>query len=236
MKALKTVLGIICFFALVIGVNYIAPDNGIAYAVLIGTAAGGAGVPFLFNLEYVPEFVFWNDAGSAISTFIVETQEDGVMMDMTNLSIAATRGFMFNGALTANDQLVACASGHIPGKRCTIRGTTSAAGAINFFANSDNKDGVLFRLKRLNVLANTPITREKFTALFLPTLATAVDRVEVTFRDSHQQTYDVLELAALSAMYQNTAAQILNNINSAISKATITSAAGGLCYELNYNI
>lgn len=234
--AIKSILAILFVVATALTANYLLPDTGVAYAVLIGTAAGGVGTPFLFQLDYLPEFIYWNDAAAPINQLIIETTEDGVNIDATAACIAAMRGYMYTGAQTANDQVVTCASGKIEGKRVTIRGTTSAVGAINFFASSDNLGGVAFKVKNLNVLANNPVEVSNFAALFLPNVVTLTDRVEVLYSDGLQQTYDAAELSALSAHNMQVPRVMLNNINSVIRKATINSVLGGAAYVLSYDI
>lgn len=214
----------------------VLPDNGITYAVLVGTAAGGIGTPFLFRLDYIPQWIYWNDGGNAINQLVIESIEDGVYIDATAAAIAAMRGYQQIGAIAANNQLMPCASGRIRNKTVQVRGTTSAAGAINFFANSDNLDGVPYKLKSMTALANTPTTVTNFAALFLPNLLAGTDRLEVLYQDSQFETYDPAELATLSVQYQDAPAVILNNINGAIKRATITDVAGGLFYMLSYDI
>jgi len=214
----------------------ILPANGVTYAVLIGTAAGGVGTPFLFRLDYIPQWIYWNDAGNAINQLVIESIEDGVYIDATDACIAAMRGYQQVGAIAANDQLMPCASGRIRNKTVQVRGTTSAAGAINFYANSDNLDGVPYKIKSMTALANTPTTVTNFAALFLPNLLAGTDRVEVLYQDSQFETYDPAELNALSVQYQDAPGVILNNINAAIKRATITDVAGGLFYMLSYDI
>jgi hypothetical protein len=236
---MKTFLKITALVALILGVTFAANavfDVPYTIAPLIGTAAGGVGTPFLFNLDYVPQFIYWNDAANPINQLVIETTEDGVTIDANAACIAAMRGYMHRGTLAANNQILECASGKVPNKKCTIRGTTSAAGAINFFADQDNLGGIMYKVKNLNVLANNPVTVTNFTALFLPNVVTLTDRVEVFYSDGLQNTFDAAALSALSTFYQQTPAVILNNVNAIIKSATINSVLGGAAFVLSYDI
>lgn len=204
--------------------------EGVTIAVLIGTAAGGIGVPFNFNLTWLPEYIHWNDAGNPINNMVIETTEDGVLHDWLAAAIAAMNGYGNVGALAANNVKMLVADGELKNKTVTIRGTTSAVGAINFFAGYDNQGVVPFKTANLNVLANNPTVVTNFFALFLPNLVTVTDRVEVTYDDGSQVTFDAAELAARSVEFQDAPAIILNNIDRRIIKAQIVSALGGAAY------
>lgn len=240
MKSLKTIFTVSLFVILAVLLAQIstaaAAAAGITYGVFIFTAAGGVGVNFQFNITYLPEFIYYNDGGNPLNFLRVETAEDGVLHDWNAACIAAMNGFMHPGALAANAVLLRIADGEIKNKQVTVTGQTSAVGAINLFVNSDNQGVAAFKTANLNVLANNPTTVTKFTALFLPNLLTIADRVEVTFDDGHQQTFDALELNALSTLYQNAPGIILNNVNGYIKKAIVTDAAGGAAYVLSVAI
>lgn len=203
---------------------------GLCAAFLIGTAAGGIGTAFQFNLYELPEYIYWNDGGNPINFMVIETAEDGVLHDWLAAAIAAMNGYGNVGALAANDVKMLVASGRIPNKQVTIRGTTSAVGAINFFGGYDNLGVLPYKTSNLNILANNPTYQDNFFALFLPNLVTLTDRVEVTYSDGTQCTYDSAELQAKSVEFQDAPAVVLNNINRLITKVQIVSALGGAAY------
>jgi hypothetical protein len=185
---------------------------------------------YQFNLTFIPEFLTWNDAGAPITLLRVETQEDGVLTDLNAAGLAAVNGYMKLGAQAANQLHVRLADGHIEGKNVTITVTIAAAAAIAFFGCSDNIGLSAYQYKNAAILALNPTTFEKFTAIFIPTMAAATDRAEVEFIDGHKQTFAVADLIALSSMYNQVQAIIVNNVLSYIKKVTFVCAAATPAY------
>lgn len=206
------------------------------FGLLIFTAPGGVGTPFSFNMTYLPEFLQWNDGANPLTSLRIETQQDGVIHDLNAAGIAAVNGYLKVGALPANTNELVIADGQLDNKNVTISGVTSAAGAVPFFVASDNKGIVPLKTSNANVLPLQPTTFTKFTALFLPFLVTATDRVEITYSDGHVQNWDAVELALQSTSYQEVPGIIVNNIAANIAKATVTSVLGGNAIVLSVNI
>lgn len=191
---------------------------------------------YQFNMTFLPEFFTWNDAGTPITLFRVETQEDGVLADYNAAAIAAVNGYMFNGAQAANQVCLRIADGHIANKNVTITLTTAAAAAIAFFGSSDNIGSIPYLLKNAAILALNPTDFSKFTALFIPALVAATSRVTIEFKDGHKQIFAVADLLALSAMYQAIPGVIVNNIQSYIHKCTVESVAAVASYVLSVKL
>lgn len=200
---------------------------------LIGTAAGGIGVAFSWNMTYVPEFIFYNHAGAQLTSMRVSTQEDGVIADFTGAMLTAVTGFMKMGAVTANDISVRLADGNIKGKNVTISGVTSAVGAISFFGCGDNKGTSLFKWSQAAILAGNATEFKKFTAIWAPTMATATDYADVSFADGHQERFEIEDLQHLSSQYQEVQGIILNNVDGTIQKAVFRCAAATPAYILS---
>jgi len=242
MKLFRTLLSILflyvtCAAVVAIGANpEIFGTAGVISGMIIFTAPGGAGTPFAFNTTFLPEFISWNDAGSPLTSFRVETQEDGVLHDWTAAGIAAMNGFMKVGAQAANEVLLRLGDGEIRPKNVTISGVTSAAGAIAFSVCSDNVGISAYKSSNAAILAANPTVFEKFTALFVPAAVTATDRFEVEFSDGHKQNFDIVDLQRLSSMYQQVQGTIVNNINGYIKKVTVTCAAAHPAYILSVYI
>lgn len=188
---------------------------------------------YQFNLTFLPEFFTWNDAGTPITLFRVETQEDGVLHDYNAAGIAAANGYMMQGSQAANQITLRIADGHIEKKNTTVTLTIAAAAAIAFFGSSDNIGSIPYVWKNAAVLALNPTEFSKFTALFIPALVAATSRVEVEFADGHRQTFAVADLLSLSSIYQQVAGVIVNNIQSYIHKATVVSVAAVAAYTLS---
>ena len=204
--------------------------------MLIFTAPGGAATPFAFNMTYLPEFLHYNPAANPLTSLRVESQEDGVLHDWTAAGIAAMNGFMRVGALTANDVILRLGDGELKPKNVTISGVTSAAGAVNFYAHSDNKGMAAFKSSNAAILALNPTTFEKFTAVFIPAMATLTDYAEITYDDGHTQRWEMQELRVQSTAYQEVPGIIINNIDGKIVKAIVRCAAATPAYILSVYI
>jgi hypothetical protein len=195
------------------------------------TAVGGAAVAFAFNLTFLPEFLQFNPAAAQLTSLKVDDQEDGVILDLDSAGINACKNFMFAGT-KANAVLLRLADGHRKNRNITISGVTSAAGAVDFYCNSDNQGINSYKLGKVAILANNPTEFSKFSALFIPSLA-AGDRVIVDFSDGHTQIYERDELEQLAGLYQNVVGYILNNVQSYISRVTVICAAANTAYKLS---
>lgn len=204
--------------------------------MLIFTAPGGAATAFSFNMTYLPEFITYNPGANPLTSLRVETQEDGVLHDWTAAGIAAMNNFMKVGTVTANDVTLRLADGELRPKNVTISGVTSAAGAVAFYVVSDNKGTVPFKSSNAAVLALNPTLFEKFTAVFLPTMATATDYAEITYDDGHVQRWEMEDLRRASSFYQQVEGIIINNVAGNIKKALVRTAANTPSYILQvYN-
>lgn len=200
--------------------------------MLIFTAPGGVGTAFTFNMTYLPEFIRYV-AATQLTSLRVETQEDGVLHDWTAAGLNAMNGFMKVGAQAANSFQFRLADGELRPKNVTISGVTAAAGAIPFYVCSDNKGTVPFKSSNAAILALNPTLFEKFTALFIPTMATGTDYAEITFDDGHTQRFEIEDLTSLASVYQQVEGIIINNVNGYIKKAVIRCAAATPAYILS---
>jgi hypothetical protein len=214
------------FIGLNIAAPYFVPAGVLSQ--LIFTAPGGIGVAFQFPMTFIPQFLNWNNV-VPLTSIRVESQEDGVILDLNAAGIAAVNGYMNVGALPANNVLIPLSNGKIAGRNVTVSGVTSAAGAVPFFASSDTKGDAILLWTNAQILALNPTEFKNFTAIFAPTMA-AGDYVDVTFRDGHVQSFQAQELAALAAKYQAVAAIALNNINAYIHRAEFVCAAATPAY------
>jgi len=204
--------------------------------MLIFTAPGGVATPFSFNMTYLPEFLHYNPAANPLTSLRVETQEDGVLHDWTAAGIAAMNGFMYVGTPTANDVILRLGDGELRPKNVTISGVTAAAGAINFYVHSDNKGLAAYKSSNAAILALNPTTFEKFTAIFVPAMATLTDYAEITYDDGHQQRWEMQDLRVQSTKYQQTPVICINNVDWRIKKAVIRCAAATPAYILSVYI
>jgi len=239
MKIFKTFLVLAFYYAACfVAVAAIATPEifavaGVSSALLIFTAPGGAATAFSFNMTYLPEFLNYNPGANPLTSLRIETQEDGVLHDWNAAAIAAMNGFMKVGTVTANDVNLRISDGELRPKNVTISGVTSAAGAVAFYVCSDNKGTVPFKSSNAAILALNPTKFEKFTALFIPAMATLTDYAEIEYYDGHQQRWEIQDIRSKSSDFQQVEGIIINNINGMIKSATIRCAALTPAYVLS---
>ena len=232
---LKSFLFLTVLFCASVAVVSIAGTVDPIYAggLLIYTAAGGAAVPFSFNMTYLPEYLSYNPAGNPLTSLRVETQEDGVLHDWNAAAIVAMNNFMKVGTVTANDVNLRLTDGELRPKNVTISGVTSAAGAVNFYVVSDSKGTVPFKSSNAAILALNPTRFEKFTALFIPAMATLTDYAEIEYDDMHKQRWEMEDIRRISSTFQQVEVICINNVNGNIKAATIRCAALTPAYILS---
>lgn len=239
MKLFRTFLSLaFLFVACVTTVQiFAAPElfaaAGVTSGLLIFTAPGGAATAFSFNMTYLPEFLTYNPGANPLTSLRVETQEDGVLHDWNAAAIAAMNNFMKVGTVTANDVNLRLSDGELRPKNVTISGVTSAAGAVPFYVASDNVGTVPFKSSNAAILALNPTRFEKFTALFVPAMATATDYAEIEYYDGHKQRWEMEDLRRRSSDFQQVEGIIINNVNGYIKAATIRTAALTPAYILS---
>jgi len=198
----------------------------------IGTAAGGAAVPFSFNLTYLPQILHYNAGANQLTSLRVETQEDGVIHDYNTAALNAMTSFMAVGARTANETWLRLADGELRPKNVTISGVTSAAGAVNFFGMSAGKGVAAYKASSVALLALNPTSIEKFTACFIPSMA-AGDYAEITYDDGHTQRWDSTDLREASAQYQEVTGIIINNVDGRIQRCQVRVAVAQTAFILS---
>lgn len=234
MKAYKILITFALFLVSALCFNSIISAAGVTVAGLIFTAPGGIGTPFAWNMNYLPQFLTFNNV-VPLTSLRVETQEDGILHDWVAASIAVVNGYMTLGAQAANIVVLRLANGHLKSKNVTISGVTSAAGAVAFFEASDQLGTYPFKTVNAAIIANNPTTFENFTAVFAPTMA-AGDTCQIDYRDGHRQTYMINDLAALSSYYQEVPQIMVNNVNSYIKRAQFTCAANTAAYVMSVKL
>lgn len=214
--------------------SFLPLPSGSVYSLLF-TAPGGIATPFAFQLKGLPQFLTWNNV-VPLTSLRVETQEDGVIHDWVALSIAAMNGYMVLGAQAANIFTMRLANGFLKNKDVTISGVTSAAGAIGFYGASDCLGTCALKTTNANILALEPQLFTDFTAVFVPAMAAVTDTCEVEYRNGHRQLYNINDLAAISSLFQEVPAIMVNNVNANIKAATFQCVAAHPAYVLSLNV
>lgn len=206
---------------------------------LIFTAPGGIAVPFTTPLPSLPEMLHWNDAAAPLTSLRLVTKEEGTLFDLVAAGIAAINGYMKVGTQAANDVCIMLASGFL-NRQVTLSGVTSAAGAINFYASSDNSgDGmepVPYKYQADTNLALTPTVYQNFTALFIPTMATGTDYADVEYIDGHRERMEIQDIIGRSTDFQQVPGIVINNLDLKIHRVTLRTTAATVVYTMRYYI
>ena len=211
--------------------SLIPTPKGVA-AFNIFTAPGGAATPFQFQLNYLPEHLTFTNV-VPLTSLKIETTEEGVLHDWTAAGLVATANFMVKGVVPANTVQYRLSDGELRPRNVTISGVTSGAGLVPFFISSDRVGKLALKTKNAIVLANNPTTFEKFTALFIPTMATVTDYAQITYNSGLTYTYAMEDLLRLSANFQNVPGVIINNYTGYIQKVQIVCAAQTPVYVIS---
>ncbi len=214
--------------------SFIPTPKGIM-AFNIFTAPGGVATPFTWQMNYLPEHLCFDNT-VPLTSLKVETTEDGVLHDWTAAGLLAMGNFMVKGVVPTNTLQFRLADGELRPKNVTISGITSGVGVVPFFISSDRIGKLAIKSKNAYVLPNNPTTFTQFTALFIPSMATVTDTVQITYNTGLQQTFAMEDLLYLSANFQNVPGIIINNYTSYINKVIVTCAAATPVYVLNVQI
>jgi hypothetical protein len=237
MKIFKAFLTLLLIMVSIMTIQAVIPiPDHLTIGLLIFTAPGGAATPFSFNMTYLPEFLSYNPGANPLTSLRIETQEDGVLHDWNAAAIVAMNNFMKVGTVTANDVNLRITDGELRPKNVTISGVTSAAGAVGFYVISDNKGTVPFKSSNAAILALNPTKFEKFTALFIPAMATLTDYAEVEYDDGHKQRWEMEDIRRMSSTFQQVETIVINNVNGYIKTATLRCAALTPAYILSVYI
>ena len=214
--------------------QFIPNIPGVSY-ILLFTAPGGAATPFSFVTKGLPQFLTWNDV-VALTSLKVETQEDGVLHDWVTASLTVENGYRTPGVLPTNVKLMRLGNGFLKDRNVTISGVTSGAGTVGFYGMSDNLGTYAFKSTNAKILALQPTTFQNFTAIWVPTMAATTDRAEIVYSKGHRQTYNINDLTALSALYQENTQIMVDNGNAYIDTATFTCVADSPAYILSIKV
>jgi len=202
----------------------------------IGVIVTGVGVSTTINLNYCPQYLYWNQA-NVPQSIKVNIAGDGVVCDLDSAGINAFNAIRLFGRKT-NGFLIQLANGLVKNKVTDITIVNGVAANIDLFGFSrrDNASVYVQQLRQV-LLANSGASIESFGVLALPSLVTA-DVVNVDFRDGLNQRFDTVEVAMLLGFTQNDvngAANIaFDNLDQSIKRVQITPNAQQTAYIMRY--
>lgn len=191
-----------------------------------------------FNLNYIPQFLMWEQGADPITNLRVEEQTAGVLCDLPLAGLTEVRKFMRFGDVDSTFSMIRLANGHIKNANVTVSASIAAAVAVPFYTSSDSPGNLPMKYQAAAILASTPMIFQDFSALFLPGLQEN-DSVLIEYHTGHTQLFNRSELLELAAQFQNSQAStnyVVNNVNAYIRKVTVTQAAAGTAYVMKANL
>ena len=234
MKTLKILFTLILFMVPAMVINAYVPHLGtVIWSGLVFTTPAAAGT-YQFQLNYVPQFFIYDHAAAPLTSLRIDEAQMGNILDLPLAGITDVRMFLRLGLPVSTVTKFRLANGHLKNKNVTVTIVQPGAVAIPFQACSDCPGNTAFKYTTLSLLAGQPTIFEKFTALFLSTMA-ATDTALIEFANGHSQVFNRVELLELTSLYQNNQLAtgfIINNMNAYIKRATVTQAAAGAGYMM----
>lgn len=203
----------------------------------IGTAAAGIGTVTTFTLQYVPQYLYWNNATTP-AAIQVKIGGSGLVLDLDTNGIDNFAALRLPGRVT-NGFLLPLANGYIasPDKTVTIDFTNGVAAAVDLYGFSMQRGTTFVQSLKQTILAGSGAILKKFACLGLPNAA-AADVINIEFQDGWVQQSSLVELAVMPSLYQedvNSAhTNRIDNFAQNVKSVQFTPAANQLIYIMRF--
>lgn len=177
-----------------------------------------------------PQKLRVNVAGDGVILDAVEAQLAALKMANLNQALFPSVASYDIGGVTNFEKdylLVNLADGFVKNKvtEIYIKGY-SAAITVNIYAFSINNDGLFYHRKtQEKVLANSGVEISDFSRVIFGLNDTAVQQVDVTFRDGLQQKFSGIELAAMNVIEKNIPICVIDNVDGTVKRAFVLPAS-----------
>jgi hypothetical protein len=198
----------------------------------IGTTGAAAATAYQFNLNYVPQFLFFVAANAP--SVRASVLGDGVITDLDATGCLFVQGLRLNGRVT-NGYMIPMANGLITNKNLEIIYTTGGAVAIDLYAISMQKGDAYIQCLKQTIIASSGAEIKKFAALGLGNAA-AGDIININYADGLSQKVELAELKATLALYCNDVNNVqgIDNIDAEISSVMFTPVATQIVHIVKY--
>jgi hypothetical protein len=198
----------------------------------IGVLTTGVGVVSTFNINYVPEYLYFV-AATQLTGLKVTALGDGVICDLDAVGLSAIGVLRRQGA-TANSYLIPLANGLIKNKNCEIVVTNSAAQTPTLYGVGTEWGDTYIQSIRQVAFANSGAQFEKFAFLAIPAIG-ATDTLNINYRSGFTTKMEDVELDAMMSMTQNGIVKGIDNFAGEIKSVQLTPAADRSVYMLRYS-
>jgi len=170
--------------------------------MLLGVIASGVGTTTTITQQFVPQFLYWNNA-TVLQSLRVTINVDGAIVNLDSAGINQFRS-LFQVGRVANGYYLQISDGEILGKNMVVTATNGVAANINLYGFSFRAKGTCFVRSMIQAaIANSGITFSKFAFLGLPNAAAVNDIITVMYADGLTVQYDAVEAQAIMAFSQN---------------------------------
>jgi len=199
----------------------------------IGTIAAGAGVITTINVQFLPQFLLWNDAAT-LQGLRVNVLGDGNTVDLDTAGLDVFQGVRQYGQV-ANNFLLPLANGIVKNKSVEIIATNGGANAITLYGiNMRNNGNIYFQSLKATVVADSGATFRRFAFLGLPNFA-ATDLLTIGFKDGLVQKFNQAELFAWLQLTQNDVSfEGIDNFDGKIDYVQLTPAANEIVHIMRF--
>lgn len=203
--------------------------------MLLGTIAAGVGTATIITTQFVPQYLYFNNA-TTIQSLLVSVQNDGVVTDLDTNGINNFAALRLPGRQT-NGFYIPLSNGNIPGRTVTMTFVNGVAAAIPVYGISFQNGNTYVQILRQAVLASSGTKIEKFAFLGIPSVA-AADIINIEYADGYIHESSNVELTAMQAFYQNnvngTTVAGVDNFAQNVKSVRFTPAAAQTVYTLRY--
>lgn len=166
----------------------------------------GTSVTTELQLNFIPEFIQFNNLSSSFSKLVVEADDLGTLVNLDANGILT-----FGLGETAQDDLISSSgsgqlrltNGKIPlqGNNCRFNGTNGPLNNIDVFQSSDQpmaENPVIFKKSMVTALANSELRLNNFWQLGLYNIDPVNDIVTIEFSNGHTEAkYSTAQLGFL---------------------------------------
>jgi hypothetical protein len=168
----------------------------------LGTIAAGVGAATTITQQFVPQFLYWNNA-TVLQSIRVTINVDGNIVNLDSAGINQMRA-LFQIGRVANGYFLQLADGEILNKTMVIQATNGVAAAIDVYGFSFRKSGIVYMRNLIqSCIANSGILFTKFAFLGIPNAVTATDIITVNFNDGLTIQMDAVEAQAVMSFSQS---------------------------------
>jgi hypothetical protein len=187
----------------------------------------GIGATETFQTNYLGTYLLLVSTGDIGSNTIVKVvpMGDGVLVDLDEAGVDAIGVWKLIGADNNRRRVIPLADGLVPNKVVDITITNGGAATMDVYMPVTKKGTMYIQCVQQTILANSQAIFKDFSALFLNAMTGENGQITVDWRDGSSHTFSPQELIQFSMFFQDTLANVLDNLGGNVRKVTIIPTA-----------